>query len=114
MVRTSLLPCQVGTGKVNFMDLTLFIGMSIFFIMYQYKFNPPLAVTRQKIPTKTIQSWNFPKEHDNSSGSDSDEVGENSAGFNSNLRILRSGPAGKLPKDIDTISISSDSSMFFP
>lgn len=22
--------CQVGTGKVNFMDLTLFLGMSFF------------------------------------------------------------------------------------
>ena len=84
------------------------------FIMYQCKFNPPSAVTRQKIPTKMIQSWNFPKEHDNSSDLNSDEVGENSVGFNSNLCIFCSGPVGRLPKDIDTISISSDSNMFFP
>jgi hypothetical protein len=79
--------------------------------MYQCKFNPgPLSpVTRQKIPTKTIQSWNFPKEHDNSS-SDSDELED---GENNNLRILRS-QSGKLLKDIDTISISSDSSMLLP
>lgn len=113
--------CQVGTGKVNFMDLTLFLGTDLFFIIYQCKFNPPSTVTRQKIPTKTIQSWNFPKEHDSDSNnsSDSDEDSENSVGINKstagpfNPHILRS-QSGKLPKDFDTISISSNSSMLLP
>jgi hypothetical protein len=110
--------CQVGTGKVNFMDLTLFLGMSIYIYMYQCKFNHPSesTVTRQKIPTKTILSWNFPKEHDNSSDSD-DDASKNYVGINkrpstSHLPILRS-RSRILPnlKDVDTISISSDSSM---
>lgn len=63
-----------------------------------------------------IQSWNFLKEHDNSSDSNLDEDGENSVGIN----IYTAGPftlrskSGKTSKDIDTISISSNSSMLLP
>jgi hypothetical protein len=104
--------CQGGTGKVNFMDLTLFLGMrAYFFNVYQFNAPGPTAVSRQKIPTKTIQSWNFPKEHDDSSNSDED--GENSVAGPFSLYNLRS-QSGKPPKDIDTISISSDSSMLLP
>jgi hypothetical protein len=74
------------------------------------------TVTREKIPTKTIQSWNFPKANDDST--DEDEGAESSFGVNEatagpsnpqayNLR-RRSGDG---VKDEDTISISSDSSM---
>lgn len=36
----------------------------------------PSTVTREKIPTKTIQSWNFPKANDDSTDEDLDEGAE--------------------------------------
>ena len=75
----------------------------------------PSTVTREKILTKTIQSWNFPKANDDSTDEDSDEGAESFFGVNeatarpSNPQAynlcLRSGDC---VKDEDTISISSD------
>lgn len=79
----------------------------------------PSTVTHEKIPTKTIQSWNFPKANDNST--DEYEGTESSFGVNEatarpsnpqayNLRLQ----SGDCIKHEDTISISSDSSMLLP
>ncbi|KDR72045.1 hypothetical protein GALMADRAFT_143387 [Galerina marginata CBS 339.88] len=88
--------CQGGPSRVSFMDLTLFL------------------VSRQKIPTKTIQLWNFPTLKADSTDSEEDgqnyfTTGEPTAGP-SNPRSLRS-QSGKFLKDVDAISISSNSSL---
>ncbi len=78
----------------------------------------PSTVTREKIPTKNIQSWNFPKElNDNSTDEDEDAenpfgVDEATAGPSNpyNLRLW----SRDCNKDEDTISISSDSSTLLP
>lgn len=113
--------CQGGAGKVNFMDLTLFLGTSIcscLLLASILTIQPfPPTVTREKIPTKTIQSWSFPPAKENDTSTDEDEDVESSFG-RANEAIA--GPSNSYnlrprsrdcAKDEDTISISSGSSM---
>ena len=77
------------------------------------------TVTCKKIPTKTIQSWNFPpaKENDNETDFDEDEGVESSFGRVNEAMAGPSNPHNLCPRSRncakveDAISISSDSSM---
>ena len=51
--------CQVGTGKVNFMDLTLFLGMSIFFIIYQCKLTLHLQLLDKRFQQRQSSPGTF-------------------------------------------------------